>query len=212
MDKKIKKLISEYKDIFLHKVLEKELSQCRSVLDAGCGSNSPLGRISKKFQSEGIDIFKKSIIESRKKKIHDQYRVGDMRKLDEFYKKKSFDAVIALDVIEHFEKDEALKIIKKMEEIARKKVILLTPNGFYTQHDYDGNPYQVHKSGFKKQDLEKLGYKVYGLRGLQCLKGRQAEIKYKPYLFWGFCSFISEILFFPFPSVCFDLLAVKELD
>ena len=209
--KTVKKMISEHQDIFLDKVLERQLSQCSSVLDVACGFDSPLGRVKKNFYSEGIDIFEKYIIESKKKKIHNQYRIGDVRKLDKFYKHKSFDIVIAIDVIEHFEKNEALKLIKSMESIAKKKVILLTPNGFIAQDAYDSNPHQIHKSGWDKQELEKLGYNVYGLRGLKCLKGEYANIKHRPWLFWGFCSFISEILFFPFPSLCFDLFAIKKV-
>jgi len=211
LKKAIKKMISKYQDIFLYQVLTRQLSQCDFILDVGCGFKSPLGKIKKRFSSEGIDIFEKCIIESKKKKIHDKYKIGDIRKLARFYKNKSFDAVIAIDVIEHFEKNEALRLIKNMENVAKKKVILLTPNGFTAQDAYDGNPHQVHKSGWNKQELKELGYKVYGLRGLKCLKGKHADIKYKPYLFWGFCSFVSEILFFPFPSLCFDLLAIKKL-
>jgi 2-polyprenyl-3-methyl-5-hydroxy-6-metoxy-1,4-benzoquinol methylase len=167
--------------------------------------------IHRAFTSEGIDIHKKTLQESKRKKYHDRYTLGDITKINKIYKKMSFDACVSIDVIEHFTSKDAMKLIKDMESIARKKVIILTPNGFYEQHDYDGNPHQEHKSGWKKAQLEKLGYKVYGLRGLKFLRDEHATIKYKPWIFWGFCAFISEIVFFIFPSLSFDLFAVKVL-
>jgi SAM-dependent methyltransferase len=202
----------KYQNIFFYFVLEKGLVGCKSVLDVGCGHNSAVGAIRKTFKSEGIDIFKKTVELSKRKKNHDKYKVGDITKLDQFYKPNSFDACVSIDVIEHFDHKDALKLIKKMEQVAKKKVIILTPNGFYEQHDFDGNPHQEHKSGWKKKQLEELGYKVYGLRGLKYLRNDHAGIKFKPWIFWGFIAFISEILFYPFPSLSFDIYAVKDIN
>lgn len=207
----MKKIIRKYQDIFYFKSIERFLSDCKSVLDVGCGADSPLGKLNKTFYAEGIDVFEKSLQKSKKKKIHDKYILSDIRKIDKIYKNKSFDAVIALDVIEHLEKKESLDLIKKMEKVAKKKVILLTPNGFYHQDAYDSNPYQVHKSAWKAADLRKLGYKVYGLRGLKYLRGEYATIKYKPWLLWGAITFISEMPLYFFPSLSYHIFAVKNI-
>ncbi len=206
-----RKIIVNIQNIFFFKCLEWQLRDCKTVLDVGCGYDSALGHIQKTFKSEGIEIYPKTLSLSKKRKLHDVYRLGDIRKLNRFYKRKSFDAAVSIDVIEHLKKNEAIAMIKMMETIATKRVILLTPNGFYKQEAYDGNPYQIHKSGWVRSDLEKLGYKVYGLRGLRVLRTEHAGIRYKPYFFWGFVSLISEILFFFHPDVCFDLFAVKEV-
>lgn len=208
---KVKKFFIKYQNSFFYWILERGLRDCDSVLDVGCGHSSAIGSIHRKFKSEGVDLHKETIELSLKRKNHDTYKLADIRKLDRLYKKKSFDACVAIDVVEHFDRKDALKLIKDMETIARKKVIILTPNGFYEQHDFDGNPHQVHKSGWKEKQLHRAGYKVWGLRGLKYLRNDHAGIKYKPWLFWGACSFISEIVFFPFPSLSFDLYGVKEL-
>lgn len=207
----IKDITHFYQDSFFHQVLQKELSDCKSVLDVGCGDNSPLGKIHKNFYSEGIDVFKRNIIRSRERKIHDNYKCEDINKLSKLYKKKSFDAVVSLDVIEHLKKSEAIRLISQMENIAKKKVMILTPNGFFVQDEVNGNKYQEHKSGWSVEELNDLGYRVYGLRGLKFLRGEHANIKYKPYLFWGLCAFLSEIVFYFFPDLSFDLFAVKKL-
>ncbi len=208
----IKELTLKYQDLFFLYVLSSGLKNCKTVLDVGCGDNSALGRVSGKFKSEGLDIYKKSVETSKKKKLHNTYKVGDIKKLDKLYKAKSFDACVSIDVVEHVSKKEGIKLIADMEKVAKKKVIILTPNGFYAQHHYLGNPYQKHHSGWKKEDLEKLGYKVYGLRGLKNLRNDHAMIKYKPWILWGVITFLSEIFFFPFPSSSFDLYAVKNVN
>lgn len=207
----MKNFFLRFQNTFFYWVLKNDFSGCGSILDVGCGHSSPMGKIKGNFTSEGIDIHKKTLDISRKNRTHDSYKIGDIKNLSKLYKKKSFDACIAIDVIEHFSKKDAVKLIKDMEAIARKKVIILTPNGFYEQHDYDGNPHQVHKSGWEKSNLEKLGYKVYGMRGFKYLRNDHAGIRFKPWLFWGVCSFISEMLLFPFPAFSFDLYAEKTL-
>ncbi len=202
--------IYRYKDIFFYWMLRFYLEGCKSVLDVGCGNNSPLKRAGK-FYSEGIDIFEEGIKESKKKKIHNSYRIADIRDLRKFYKLKSFDAVIALDVIEHLTKKEGFKLLRDIEKIASKKVIVLTPTGFCGRKSQDDNPYQVHKSGWEASDFIKIGYKVRGLRGPKWLRGQNATIRFKPWLFWGIPVYLLEPLLFFFPKYSFDLFAVKEL-
>ena len=208
----LKQIINDNKDFFYYKTLGEHLRGCSSVLDVGCGSDSPLVRIKKFFTSHGIDAHRPSILKSKDKKIHDNYTVGNINNLRSHFKRKSFDAIIALDVIEHFPKEDSYKLIEEMEKIAKKKVILLTPNGFYPQDGYDSNPYQIHKSGWSSRDLKQLGYKVYGLRGFKYLRGNYATIKYRPWIFWGILAFISEPLLHFSPKLSYHLFAVKNLN
>lgn len=207
-----KQFVYTFNDAFYYKILEVNLAGCASVLDVGCGSNSPLRYVKKIFYSEGIDIYKPSIDKAKKSKIHDTYKIGDIIELDKYYKPKSFDTVIALDVIEHLEKRVALQLLEKMKTIAQKKIIVLTPNGFYHQGHFENNPYQVHKSAWFTQDLEKLGYRVYGLRGFKKIRGELARIKYKPWILWGFIAFITEPILYYFPNLSYHLFAIKTLN
>lgn len=204
----------KYFDIWFHLALNRNLAGVVSVLDVGCGSSSPVKYVKKTFYSEGLDIYKKAIHQSKQNRIHDKYTIGNGLHLEKYYKPKSFDAVIALDVIEHFEKKDALVVLKKMERTAKKKVIILTPNGYHldmTCHRDIKNPYQKHKSGWSKKELEDLGYSVFGLRGLKYLRDQNATIKYKPWIVWGVVAFILEAILYFFPSLSYDLFAVKSL-
>lgn len=208
----IRQWLVDIGDASYYSTLEKELEGMESVLDVGCGDNSPLVRVKKKFRSVGVDTFAPSIKKSKKNKIHDDYKIGDILELDSFFKPKSFDAVIALDVVEHFVKQDALNLIKSMEKVARKKVIILTPNGFAKQDAYNGNPFQEHKSGWSISDFKKLGYKIRGMRGFKLIRGGEgcATIKFKPWVLWGIISTLSQPVAYFIPELACQLMAVKK--
>ena len=75
----------------------------------------------------------------------------------------SIDTVVALDVIEHFEKADAQLFLAEAERVARGQVIVKTPLGFYPQsyeHSHepdrwglDGGDWQTHRSGWFPEDF-----------------------------------------------------------
>lgn len=209
--KNLQEFLKNFGDRSYYLALAKGLNDCNSVLDVGCGSWSPLAKVKKNFYSEGFDIHRSSIEKIKRTKTHDKYKRGNAEKIDEFYKPKSFDAVIALDLVEHLEKNYGLNFLRKIEAIARKKIIILTPNGFTKQDAIEDNPYQIHQSGWAVEEFKKLGYKVYGMRGLKFIRGEGATIRFKPWFFWALLSTLSQILVDQFPRFAYQLLAIKEL-
>lgn len=196
------------------RLLEKELvgGNLESVLDVGCGSSSPIRSFSSRIpKTVGADGFLPSIEKSRAQGIHGDYvQVPDFAKIQDHFKPKSFDAVVALDVIEHFEKPQALEFIRKLEAIARKKVVLFTPHGFLAQGVYDGNDFQLHRCGFEVEELKALGYRVIGVHGWKPLRGEFADIRLKPKRFWTLLSWLTQPFAEKNPKAAFQLLAVKE--
>lgn len=206
----VKKILVRVGDLLYYTVLNCQLKGMESVLDIGCGARSPLSDLKKEFYSVGVDIFEPSIKQSKKAKLHDEYILGDVLKLKVLLKQRKFDAVFALDIIEHLEKKDGWKLLGEMEKIAKKKIIIITPYGFIRQHPYEKNPYQIHKSGWYPEDFKKLGYKVYGMRGLRFIRGECGIIKYKPWFFWGILSTFSQFITFFFPSLSIQLVAIKD--
>ena len=196
---------------FFLRTIKINIVDCKSVLDVGCGSDSPLGKIKLSLYKEGVDIFEPAILESKKKGLHNKYKIIDILDIDKVYPEKSFDAVVAFEVIEHLEKQKAIELIKKMESIAKKRVLISTPNGFLPQEILKNNPYEVHKSGWYESELKSMGYKCYGIRGLKFIRGKGSKIKYKPWIFWGIVATISELLVFFYPKTSFGIFAVKDL-
>lgn len=186
--------------------LKKELQNCDVILDLGCGNNSVLRYIPKKKYSIGIEVFLKSIKESRSKQIHDEYIQNDIRAI--CIKPKSVDAIIILEVIEHIERSEFIQLIAKLRTIARKKIIVSTPNGFVDQEEYDDNPYQKHRSGWKIEELQDYGFSdFHGVGGLKRFgRGNNSQL-----LFLVIQCLPQKISYF-FPRYANGIIAVMDLE
>src|SRR5688500_11883170 len=89
--------------------LRRELSDCRSVLDVGCGNASPL-RWLKLGDLTGVEGYAPSFQEANKNKTHHRLIQGDVRELNQLVGSSRFDACIALDVIEHLDKRDGLAL------------------------------------------------------------------------------------------------------
>lgn len=189
------------------------------MLDLGCGPDSPIQYCHSVRYSVGVEPFSPYLKRSKLKGIHSKYlnaKIEDIK-----LPSKSFDAVVMVEVLEHLTKDDGLKALKKAERIARKKVLITTPNGFVSQGRLDKNILQRHRSGWSVSELEALGFKVYGLSGLKHLRSDAEKnsmgqditvsIRFRPRLFWFGMATLSQSLTFYFPELAFELFAVKRV-
>lgn len=199
-----------YKKLFpqFYDYLKKELEGCETVLDLGCGRSSPL-RYCPVTYSVGVELFEPYLEESKKMKIHNEYILADIKKVE--FKPKSFDCVIALDVLEHLTKKEGAELIKKMENVAKKKIIIFTPNGFSRQDEYDEDKLQIHKSGWTVDEFKKRGYEVKGINGWKPLRKEKAEFRFRPRIVNLLLSDLTQKITYHLPRSAFQLLAVKTL-
>lgn len=92
--------------------------------------------------------------------------VLDARKIGDVFLTKSFDVVTCIDGVEHLEEQDAIKLLDTMESIARKKVVIFTPNGYTFNNPQTtwgipgGDNFQKHLSGLTAEFYEKRGYSV----------------------------------------------------
>ncbi|HEY4798286.1 MAG TPA: methyltransferase domain-containing protein [Bacteroidia bacterium] len=194
------------------KMLEKEVAGCESLLDVACGSDSPVKYFSGNIKKTvGIDLFQPSIDRSKAKGIHKEYHLMNALDIVSKFGERSFDCVVASDLIEHLTKEDGIKLIEAMEKVAKKKVVIYTPNGFLEQREYDGNKYQVHISGWEIDEMQKLGYKVTGINGWKVIRGEFAEMRWWPKVFWGRISLLSQYFTTKNPKHAFAILCVKEM-
>lgn len=201
-------------------LLKHELKDCKTVLDLGCGADSPIQYCTGITQSIGVDAFEPYIVASKKKRIHTTYLQSRLE--DVHFNPKEFDAVILIDVIEHLDKKVGERILQNAETWARKKVILVTPNGFIAQSGYDENELQQHRSGWSIENFTKRKYACHGLAGLKSLRRARTEdtqdtdlttsIRYRPASFWFVIAALSQIFTYRFPSYAFSLFCVKEVE
>lgn len=189
--------------------IKKNLKGCSSVLELGCANNSVLQYFPKRYFSCAVDIFLPYLEQSRNKKIHDSFILADISRL--CIKAKSFDCVLALGLLEHLEKSEGLKLLELMQVIARKKIIINMPNGFLRQDAFDGNIYQIHKSGWVCEDLSRLGFKAFGFFGLKSLRTEYGKLRHWPRIFWFIISELTQTFAFKLPQYAAEIVYTKEL-
>src|SRR5437879_9155119 len=147
-------------------VLRHLVREGEQVLDAGCSDGrgsellGPLG-------ATGVDIYRPSLVEVARAHRRRPVVQADVRRLP--FRAESFDVVVSLDVVEHFTKPDAVRLISELERVARRLVVVLTPCGFVSQPPGEDEPWQEHKCGFEAGELEALGYSVSGLGGPKAL-------------------------------------------
>lgn len=174
----------------------------QSVLDVGCGERSPISCLD--CRRIGVDAHEASLLQAKANFTHEGFVLARASKLS--IAPRTFDCVVALDVTEHLSKVEGQSMIRELEAIAQKKVVIFTPNGFAAQHDHR-NPFQLHKSGWSAAEFEAMGYRVSGTNGPRALRYRPGKIHA---LARDLASLLSWILLRRDPEGCFQLLCVKD--
>ncbi len=149
--------------------VRKELNKdVKTILDVGCGQGlaARFGIRPRKFFTVGAESSLPDLRVAKKNRTHDDFVLCDARSLP--FQRKSFDVVLCIEMLEHVDKEEGLRLLTDMEEIAVRKVILSTPVGFlHTTPETSpyspahSNPYQEHRGGWQADELRALGYKVY---------------------------------------------------
>ena len=199
---------------YLNIVVASLYRDAESVLDVGSGKAQPMELINKLkfFFSVGIDLYAPYIKECKRQGIHDDYVIGDACFLP--FKRKSFDIVLCLQVVEHLSKSDGLRLIKSVEEIARKQVIISTPASPFRQDEYDDNPLQTHKSSWVPAEFRALGYKVKG-QGLRLVYGERGlahclprYLKYPAFI----VSYFFQPLIYFIPKEAAHMICVKNLN
>ncbi len=138
------------------------------VLDVGCGimqaTSDSLYKGSLKCKTIlGMDIWLKYLDQ-----IKDRYPTLCANTQNMWmFPDSSYDVVLCLDVLEHLELSDAMKLIDEMKRITRKHVIIYTPEEFETNEenesnawDLGNNPHQKHKCVLTESELKKLGFDV----------------------------------------------------
>jgi SAM-dependent methyltransferase len=191
--------------------LEHAVGDADSVLDVGCGANSPLGRFGRRYpHTVGIDLFPEAIEQAGWAGIHDEYRVMDVLDAERVFGPDSFDTCVAFDLLEHLPQRDGKRLLGLMERVARRRVVVFTPNGFLPQEATGGNPYQIHRSGWTARQLSDLGYTVRGVNGLRLLRGHKGSMRFRPRRAWGAISDMSQPFVERQPALAFHLLGVKD--
>jgi SAM-dependent methyltransferase len=165
---------------------------CTTLLDLGCGPNSAVAKLPWE-RSTGVDGFPDVIRQAHENRSHSDLIEGDVLDVLKGMSENAYDAIVALDIIEHLEKAKGVELNAEMSRVARRVVVVGTPNGFLVQGP-TLNPLQEHRSGWSSEELEELGYRVIGLFGPKWLRGHGHELRLRPTAFWAIFCRISDFL------------------
>jgi SAM-dependent methyltransferase len=184
------------------------LDDSETVLDVGCGTESILERLPRRGHTTGLDGHLPAIEHSRARGIHDDYVHADAARLE--LADDTYDAVIAFDLIEHLTKPDGLQLLADAERIARRVVVVFTPNGAVEQDEYDGNPLQAHRSAWSPADFRESGFTVLGMKGYRPLR-RSHSIPRRPQALSRIALSLSQPVVQRRPEHAYALLAIKRL-
>ena len=191
--------------------LESAVGSADTLLDVGCGNNSPLSRFARRPAfSVGVDLYRPWLEESRRKGIHDEYVEANILEIGERFEPGQFQVVLACDVLEHLVPADGATLLTLMETIASDCVVVLTPNGFVAQGETFGNPFEVHRAGWTAEMLRARGFEVAGLNGLRWLRGELGGARIRPRRVGERLALWSQPIARRFPASAFHLLATKH--
>jgi 2-polyprenyl-3-methyl-5-hydroxy-6-metoxy-1,4-benzoquinol methylase len=101
---------------------------------------------------DGIEIFEPYTDLSWNEEIYDRIYVGDARK--RIYDVGMYDLILAIDVIEHVEKDDGIRLIHAILEKCLKCAIINVPTGNWMGNVVvGGNPNEAHKAIWTVEDM-----------------------------------------------------------
>ena len=136
-------------------------SDIRTVLDVACGLS-----LKSRFLNcpivVGVDIHEPYLRAIDYQKPHVVIK-HDVRFLGDIMIEDSFDVVYAIDILEHVTKKESEKLIEDCKRIAKKAVIIETPNGYVPQNidiqGFNADKYQTHRCHWEVDQLRQRGFK-----------------------------------------------------
>ncbi len=161
----------------------------RTHLDIGCGPRSPV-RFVTSDNLVGVDAFSPDLERARSGQTHDDFVTADCRELNRHFTENQFEVCIAKDVIEHLSREDGLALLRDMERIASRRIVIFTPNGWLEQDHREEGDLQEHLSGWSAQDMRDLGFRVSGLLGPKALRTERHQIRFQPRVLWLLISML----------------------
>ena len=147
------------------------------MLDVGCGKGKWgfLARLNAQFlvkeppeEIVGCDVFLPYLrFVNGLGVVYNALVLCDARSLP--FRSKVFDIVLVAELLEHLSKEDGEKVLTESERVARKRIILTTPQYPLPQATIDNNVYQQHLSRYTAKELQKRGFTVQGI-GLRILQ------------------------------------------
>ena len=179
--------------------------ETKAILDIGCGTGEVAEAIKIRNAGQymiGADISTKRLAIAKKNRVLDDFVLCDIRFLP--FRNNSVDSVLCLEVIEHLEKSEGTEVLKDLEKVGRKQVIVTTPVGYAKEPSTISDlEFLKHLSGWTPLEFKDRGYKVRGMIG--------PKMPMMPSFIAYWLSFFFCPTYF-LPDYSYEMICTKNLD
>lgn len=88
---------------------------------------------------------------------YNEVHIGDALRLLPGIATASYDLVLAIDILEHFDKADGLAFLRECRRVARRMSLVSTPKQFCAQQ-VEANPFEDHRSVWSREELAGQGY------------------------------------------------------
>jgi len=184
-------------------------SNARTGLDIGCGEHSLLSPLrGPLFRTTGVDSSLERLETARRHNLHDEYIHADFTRMA---LNRTFDVVVLNNVIEHFPREQGLRVLAAVESMDPRLILIQTPNGFLEQPAGKDDPHQRHLSGWFPHDFEGRGYTVFGI-GVKWLRGPWGRARRLPEALVRLVARGLRWYHFRRPHKAFEIAAIRFVD
>lgn len=207
---RVSSLPSQY---FLKKIINDNIKDCKTILDLWCWKWSLNWCNIKDKDVIWMDVFWDYLSELKKMNTwYKDYINSNIMDVDKFFWEKSIDCIVMIEVIEHLEEKNAILLLEKIQKIAKKRVIIHTPNWYLVQSPFDWNEYQRHLSWYDVDFFKENWFNdIYWMWWYKKLRWEFWIPAYSPKLLFHILSELTEIFVFKMPRLAFQLLAIKNI-
>lgn len=172
----------------------------REFLDVACGQGKwgfaiKLGWSGNPKYTIGLDVWRQNLKFAKNHKIYDDYVLADARFLP--FLERSFSAVCACEFLLHVRKSDGYRILKELERVSKKTIVISVPNKVVKVGLDRENPFEKDLSGWSAKDFRERGYNVRGV-GFQ-ISGRRLST-----------NVLAGLTFIPFLSRFAELIVGKK--
>jgi hypothetical protein len=144
------------------------------AVDLGCGDRSPVPALLPHLDVVGVEGDKRAADQAAASGNHAEVLHADLSDPQGLAAKlEGLDVqlICLIHVIEHLPRHKGFELMRAIEAMTSRFVLIETPNRFQPQGPEYGNHAQRHLSGWFPHDFEALGYTVRGTSGTRYLRG-----------------------------------------
>ncbi|MBS0425185.1 MAG: hypothetical protein JSR71_12375 [Proteobacteria bacterium] len=112
-----------------------------------------------KIRIDGIEGFAGYITAVHEYSYTNLY-IGEALKLLSRLGDKIYDLVLAIDILEHFDKEQGVIFLKECQRVCKGSVLVSTPKEFIEQ-EVQANPLENHRSHWTEEDFKLCGFDYF---------------------------------------------------